>query len=266
MDSLSMHHPIEHSEGHGLTWQRSTQYGGWLISILFAGLLNIGLFGLMPGLIQQPTAPNTLDPVADIVQVVRVKRVETPIKKKPPKPLEPKSISQPRRTPPKKIAPPPPKPVKLKPKLPFELNPALPKLSTSLAMPPLEHFTMDVDAPIVEAPPPSDPSPVVISASAPMKNLYGTGELDGPLTPVVKLAPRYPMRAKRRGIEGWVKVRFQVDRQGNVNAIEIIAASPKEVFDASVMNCVQRWRFKPGRVNGKAVNSLVETTIRFELN
>ena len=262
-----MNHSIQQSERHGLTWRRGTQYGGWLISILFAGLLNIGLFGLMPGLIQQPTAPDTLDPVADIVQVVRVKRAELPVKKKSPKLLEPKPVSQPKRTPPKKITPPPPKPVKLKPKLPFELNPALPKLSTSLAMPPLAHFTMDVDAPIVdETSSLSDSAPVGISAPAPMKNIYATGELDGPLTPVVKLAPRYPMRAKRRGIEGWVKVRFQVGRLGNVSAIEIMAASPKEVFDTSVMNCVSRWRFKPGRVNGKPVNSLVETTIRFELN
>ena len=114
-----------------------------------------------------------------------------------------------------------------------------------LVIPDLEHFSLD--------------TPV-------MKGEYSLGELDAPLTPLVKVPPLYPIRAKRRGIEGSVTVEFIVTKQGRVEQIRIIEAIPETVFNKSVTTCLAQWKFKPGTVEGIPVNTLARTTIRFKLD
>jgi len=216
---------------------------GWTLAILFSALLNITLFGLMPGLIHM--IPQNQDNLEDIkaIQVIRVKHRETPPRKKELKKPEPKQ--EPRRvktTTPTRVVK--QKPMQLKPRLPFQLNPKLPATPTSLTMPPMEHFSMTAPT---------------------LKGIYEMGELDNPLTPLAKIPPLYPMRAMRRGIEGWVKVRFRVNTQGRVEQPSILASDPEKVFDQSVINCISQWKFKPGTVEGIPVDTLAETTIRFEL-
>ena len=94
---------------------------------------------------------------------------------------------------------------------------------------------------------------------------YTMGELDSPLTPLVKIPPIYPIRASRRGIEGAVTVRFLVTKDGTVEQISIIDAQPKKIFDQSVISCISHWKFKPGTVEGIPVATLAQTTIRFKL-
>ena len=79
------------------------------------------------------------------------------------------------------------------------------------------------------------------------------------------MPPVYPPSAKRRGIEGWVKVRFVVNPRGEVQDVSIVDAKPPGVFDDSVTRCVFGWRFQPGTVDGTPVSAWVETTVRFEL-
>ena len=218
-------------------------FAGWSFAVFFSALLNITLFGLMPGLIQM--VPNDQESLKDIktIQVIRMKHQEIPPKKKEikkPKPKEPPKklkTATATRVVKQKI-------MRLKPRLPFKLNPRLPAASASLVMPPMENFTMD--------------GPV-------LKGRYDMGELDSPLTPLAKIPPIYPMRAMRRGIEGWVKVRFMVTSKGQVQELKILEASPEKIFEKSVINCVSKWKFKPGKVEGAPVNTMVETTIRFEL-
>jgi periplasmic protein TonB len=75
----------------------------------------------------------------------------------------------------------------------------------------------------------------------------------------------YPVQARSRGIEGWVKVAFIVDEAGRVDDITILDAEPKGLFDRSVERCVRGWRFKPGTVEGMPVKAKVETVVQFEL-
>ncbi len=216
---------------------------GWVLAILFSALLNITLFGLMPGLIHM--IPQHQENLEDIkaIQVIRVKHQETPPRKKElKKPEPPKEPRRMETTTPTRVVH--QKPMQLKPRLPFQLNPKLPATSTSLTMPPMEHFSM---------------------AAPTLKGIYEMGELDNPLTPLAKIPPLYPMRAMRRGIEGWVKVRFRVNTQGRVEDPTILESDPEKIFDQSVINCISQWKFKPGTVEGIAVDTLAETTIRFEL-
>ncbi len=95
--------------------------------------------------------------------------------------------------------------------------------------------------------------------------LYTAGQLDGPLAALSKSPPDYPPSAKRRNIEGWIKIKFVVDEQGRVHKVSVLAAEPEGVFEQSVLRCVNTWRFKPGTIKGTAVKVLVEQTITFKL-
>lgn len=95
--------------------------------------------------------------------------------------------------------------------------------------------------------------------------LFTAGQLDGPLTALTKTPPVYPRAAKQRNIEGWIKVKFVVNEQGHVDQVTILDAEPKDVFEQSVLRCLDEWRFKPGTVGGRTVKALVEQTISFKL-
>lgn len=95
--------------------------------------------------------------------------------------------------------------------------------------------------------------------------IYNAGQLDEPLAAIAKAPPIYPPAAKRRSIEGWIKVKFLIDEQGQVGRISVLDAAPEGVFDQAVLRCISGWRFKPGTKDGVAVKALVEQTITFKL-
>jgi periplasmic protein TonB len=217
-------------------------WAGWVLAGVLAGALNLFLFAVMPEMIR--AVPKNLERHEPVraVQVVRIKRPEPPPRKQdPPEPEHPKPQETAAPKPVQKKMPKPPAP---KPSLPFALNPKLPPMNPSLEMPPLASFAMDAPQ---------------------LKDRYLAHELDAGLIPLAKAAPVYPLHAARRGIQGEVRVQFLVTAEGTVQDIEILAAEPEEVFEKSVIDCVSRWRFQPGRVQGIPVAALAQTTIKFQL-
>jgi len=101
------------------------------------------------------------------------------------------------------------------------------------------------------------------SAAAPQ--VYASDALDQPLRPIAQTPFMYPLRAKRQGTEGWVKVALQVGIEGSVETVEVLEAEPAGVFEHSVMRGIRQWRFSPATVMGERVRARVITTIRFEL-
>ena len=217
-------------------------FGEWTFAFFCSIVLNVSLFGLMPGLIQRlPNRPDVLENIEQ-VRVIRIKRAEPVARRQRPEKIKP---ARPEKKPAgSHTRSPAPRPVTLKPQLAFQLNPKLPAAPMDLVMPGLEHFSMD--APVLKA-------------------HYSMGELDSPLIPLVKIPPIYPIRASRRGIEGFVIVQFLVTKNGEVERIKIIEAHPKKIFDQNVIHCVSQWIFKPGTVEGIPVATLTRTTIRFKL-
>jgi protein TonB len=51
---------------------------------------------------------------------------------------------------------------------------------------------------------------------------------------------RYPLGARRRGIEGEVKVKFSIDRRGNLIGIELERSSGFEILDEEALSMVRR--------------------------
>lgn len=105
----------------------------------------------------------------------------------------------------------------------------------------------------------------VASNIAAAPQVYDSEALDQPVHPLAQTPFMYPLRAKRQGIEGWVKIALQVGRDGEVEAVEVLEAEPAGVFEQSVTRGIRSWRFSPATVMGERVRARVVTTIRFEL-
>lgn len=88
---------------------------------------------------------------------------------------------------------------------------------------------------------------------------------DSEVIPLNEVLPEYPDSARRRGIEGHVRLGFTINAQGRVENIEVLEASPSNVFNLSARRAAARWRFTPSRENGVPVPRRAEKTIEFKL-
>ena len=162
---------------------------------------------------------------------------------------------------------------KLEPRRVKEVEPV--KKTTVLPPVRLESFppAEEKNLPSIELPPVNlDISPQITGLAAlssltlTAKPFYQSGELDQQPLPVANPAPFYPHRARIRGIEGKVHVRFIVDQQGLVKELEIIRAEPAGYFEEAVRAALANWHFRPGMVANNKVMTQVETTIVFKLD
>lgn len=199
-------------------------------------MVNLALFGLMPYLLTRGNGDITNEELAIPVNVIRLKQPNSPVKRTPEKPPEPPPPKQTVKPPTAKTAP-------AKLSLPFDINPRLPSSPSTLNLPVLPPGRIGA---------PSD--------------IFNDGDLDAQLSVVVRVPPIYPLGAKNRGTEGWVKVRLIVNEDGTVQEVVIIDSEPKKTFDEAVIRAVSAWRFKAGTVGGVPVKSRAETVVRFKLD
>ncbi|WP_457576526.1 energy transducer TonB [Desulfomarina sp.] len=212
----------------------------WFFPALCALLLNMLFFLAIPNLVHDKAPRHSVDKMVSGVRFLRLKPHQQPM------PPRKKKKQQPEKKPQKKKATQPHnRPVLRDLALPFQLNPKLPEKPSRLELPPL----------------------IPSSSFHPGKlpKVFQAGQLDRTLTPTVRIPPVYPMRARRRGIEGWVKVRFVVNSHGNVTDITVLEAHPERIFNKAVKSCLRQWHFQPGTVSGMVVDAEVTTTIRFKL-
>ena len=79
-------------------------------------------------------------------------------------------------------------------------------------------------------------------------------------------ALEYPRRAMRLGVEGFVKVGFDISSNGRPWNIVVEDSQPKRMFDKSATNMVKDMRFDPPEENGEVVELTgVSMTISFAL-
>jgi periplasmic protein TonB len=98
-----------------------------------------------------------------------------------------------------------------------------------------------------------------------MKDLFDVANLDQPPVLRVPVSPTYPFEMRRAGISGEVLVEFIVDTKGDVVAVQVIRSSQRE-FEQPAIQAVQKWKFRPGRKGGRAVNTRAQQPITFNLN
>ncbi len=111
---------------------------------------------------------------------------------------------------------------------------------------------------------PTDTRPSVV-AGPKMANLFNLADLDQKPEARVRTAPMYPFEMRRSGLKGSVVVGFIVDSSGNVRDPYIVRSS-NPGFEQAAIDTVLKWKFKPGKKGGVAVNTRVQQPIEFSLN
>jgi len=76
---------------------------------------------------------------------------------------------------------------------------------------------------------------------------------------------KYPLEAKKAGVEGRVFVKAFIDKNGNVIHAEIIKGAEGGLNEAAI-NAVKTTKFKPGMQKGKPVKVQISIPILFKLN
>lgn len=211
---------------------------GWIAVTVAALVVNLGLFGLMPCLLTSaPTAVERQQSVSQI-SVIRLKQPDSPVKRVSEKPPDP---------PPQHQAPKPvlPKPIAAKLALAFEIDPRLPAGPVGLSLPVI---------------------PATELTAPGIGEIFVASELDKPLIILSRIPPVYPHRARTRGTEGWVRVKFIVHEDGTVGSISVLASEPDTVFNDAVIRAVSGWRFQAGTIGGAPVKAWAETTVHFKLD
>ncbi|ADP85297.1 energy transducer TonB [Nitratidesulfovibrio vulgaris] len=94
---------------------------------------------------------------------------------------------------------------------------------------------------------------------------YALADVDAPPSVCSKVPPDYPRRARRTGTEGRVVLRLLVHENGAPGHLSVVESTPPGIFDQSAMEAVARWRFAPGRREGRAVPTWVLLPVRFDL-
>lgn len=62
--------------------------------------------------------------------------------------------------------------------------------------------------------------------------------------PIKRIAPKYPIEAARAGQFGYVSMRFLVDEQGKVQAIDVVDAYPEKAFNRDAIRAVKNWQYE----------------------
>jgi len=84
-----------------------------------------------------------------------------------------------------------------------------------------------------------------------------------PAAPIDRPAPEYPDAANN--IEGYVKLRFTVAKDGHVKDAAVTDSNPSGVFDAAAMATVKLWVYRPRLVDGQPADQPGNTiTLRFK--
>lgn len=96
--------------------------------------------------------------------------------------------------------------------------------------------------------------------------IFEISDLDDPPRPLTRLKPLYPPQARMRRIEGFVALEFLVDPAGQVRNVQVIDAQPGDLFTASAIQAIERWRFSPGTRGGEPVTTRVRQKVEFKLN
>ena len=74
---------------------------------------------------------------------------------------------------------------------------------------------------------------------------------------VKRVQPIYPAVAREKGIEGTVKLKVIVGKDGSVTVLSVVKGDP--LLSPAAIDAVQQWRYEPWQLNGQPID--MDTTI-----
>jgi len=111
---------------------------------------------------------------------------------------------------------------------------------------------------------PTNTRPAVASGKG-LGKIFDLAQLDNKPEARVRIKPVYPFEMRRSGLKGEVVVGFIVDSTGEVRDPYVVRSS-NPGFEEAALQAVLKWKFKPGKKGGVAVNTRVAQPLSFSLN
>jgi TonB family protein len=93
--------------------------------------------------------------------------------------------------------------------------------------------------------------------------IYHAHEVNPPVL-MHRVDPPYPAVMMRHRVPATVVVRCVIDRNGRVRE-PVIVKEALAPFNESVLVAVRQWRFRPGSLNGRAVETYLDLTVTFSV-
>jgi len=78
-----------------------------------------------------------------------------------------------------------------------------------------------------------------------------------------QVQPRYPSAARLVKVEGIVIIEAVIDASGQIRDARVLRGHP--LLDEAALEALRRWRFEPGRLNGRPVAVYFTLTVNFRL-
>ncbi|HOG67948.1 MAG TPA: TonB family protein [Fibrobacteraceae bacterium] len=105
----------------------------------------------------------------------------------------------------------------------------------------------------------------VAVGSGGMENvIYEAGEVDETARLLKEIQPKYPERAKKMGVSGYVKVYLVIDVYGKVSQVRILTSEPTGYgFEEAALKAVREWKFEPAKLGSYPVSQKATKEFRF---
>ena len=71
--------------------------------------------------------------------------------------------------------------------------------------------------------------------------------------PLKRVDPTYPSMSARKSQEGWVRVSFVINKDGEVEAPVVQDSSGLKAFEKATLRAVKRWQYSPATQDGEAI-------------
>lgn len=205
----------------------------YIISAVFASAVTIGLFFMMHQLVAMADAAIDKKQFARVVDFVRVKRATQVETKKREKPIKNLVADQ----------------------------PSMPDIQLDSPKDTGKSLVQNIASMAIAA-----PTPEISFNMRKGRPTLGAVTRDSEVVPLVRIEPQYPPIARERGIEGWVRVQFTIDKAGQVKDPTVVAAEPPRVFNKAVIRAIRKWKYSPKVVDGLAIEQPgIEVKLTFKL-
>lgn len=96
-------------------------------------------------------------------------------------------------------------------------------------------------------------------------NWYLARQVDNHPKAIGQIEPVYPEEAKRRNIEGTLKLMLKIDDLGRVQSAEVVEATPPDVFDEAALAAFRGAHFRPAMKDGRPVRYQAYIRVEFKL-
>ncbi|MDF2155786.1 energy transducer TonB [Vibrio sp. CAU 1672] len=77
--------------------------------------------------------------------------------------------------------------------------------------------------------------------------------------PLYRVEPRYPAKALKRKVEGYVILQFTIDTAGRPKDIKVLDAKPKRMFEREAMRALKQYKYQPKVEHGVSVEQQGQT-------